>query len=307
LPEFVNFDTIGRGRGLRPVERVPLIIVTSDAPGAGKTGVAAAIGRHYAYLGRPVRLARIAGETPGEGAVADAAYFGSLDFAPGSSSLPVTWDAVAGPGDIVAVAETDTLPDPLPDGAHVVYVTRAGSDAKAPDGATAVRSFVPATGPAAEGAHPEIHIPEDRTLAGFGVADIRAALNAQTIVEGDDPGETCDHLVIAPIASDAGQPYFRRFGTQAVVVRFDKTDMHLAAMQADPVCLVLTGGRMPSGYLFDAAGAKGVPVLLSGTDTENTVIALEGIFDRTRFGGERKLGRMAELLEGSGLFESLAL
>lgn len=87
-----------------------------------------------------------------------------------------------------------------------------------------------------------------------------------------------------------------------VVVRFDRTDMHLAAMQAEPEVLILTGGRRPSDYLFDAAGAKGIPVLLSRTDTENTVIALEGIFDRTRFHGERKLDRMSELLEASALF-----
>jgi len=46
-------------------------------------------------------------------------------------------------------------------------------------------------------------------------------------------------------------------------------------------------------------------VLLSRTDTENTVIALEGIFDKTRFHGERKLDRMSALLEGTGLFEAL--
>ena len=64
-----------------------------------------------------------------------------------------------------------------------------------------------------------------------------------------------------------------------------------------------TGSRGEVGF---AASANGVPVLLSRTDTENTVIALEGIFDHTRFHGDRKLDRMAELLEGSGLFEALA-
>ena len=112
--------------------------------------------------------------------------------------------------------------------------------------------------------------------------------------------------MIAPIGSDVGQPYLRRFESKAVVVRFDKTDQHLAALKANPNVLILTGGRQPSGYLFDAAGASGVPVLLSRTDTENTVIALEGIFDKTRFHGERKLDRMAELLADSGLIEALA-
>jgi hypothetical protein len=48
-------------------------------------------------------------------------------------------------------------------------------------------------------------------------------------------------------------------------------------------------------------------VLLSRTDTENTVIALEKVFDNTRFIGERKLDRMAELLAGTGLFAALGL
>jgi len=137
------------------------------------------------------------------------------------------------------------------------------------------------------------------------VSEARAALNAEVLVKGDDGDPTCDHLVIAPISSDAGQPYFRRFPAKAVVVRYDRTDMHLAAMQTEVECLILTGGRRPMDYLFDAATAKGVPVLLSRTDTENTVIALEGIFDSTRFHGERKLDRMAGLLEASGLYEAL--
>ena len=89
-------------------------------------------------------------------------------------------------------------------------------------------------------------------------------------------------------------------------MRFDKTDQHLAALATEPACLILTGGRRPSEYLFDAASARGVPVMLSRTDTENTVIALEGIFDRTRFHGERKLERMSELLGATDLVERVA-
>ena len=156
-----------------------------------------------------------------------------------------------------------------------------------------------------EGSPLKVSLGEDRTLAGFSVSEVQSALNAETLVQGEsDP--TSDYLVIAPIGSDAGQPYLIRFDSKAVVVRFDKTDQHLAAMRADPNVLILTGGRRPSEYLFDAARANGVPVLLSRTDTENTVIALEGIFDKTRFHGDRKLDRMSELLGGTGLVRALS-
>ena len=62
---------------------VALIYVTSANPGEGKTGVAAAIARSLAYAGSPVRLVRIQ-DGDGSHAAADAKWFASLDFAPGS-------------------------------------------------------------------------------------------------------------------------------------------------------------------------------------------------------------------------------
>lgn len=287
---------------------MPIVVVTSQQPGEGKTGVAAAIARHYAYLGRPVTLTRITSDTPSAGL--DAAYFRSLDFAPGSPLGAVSPGDVTDPGnDAITVIEADAASAAAIAGASVVLVAREAAPKAAPAGvspaATVVTDVSGLKGARTNGT--VVEIGEDRTLAGFSVDDAKAALNAEVIVPGDwEHAQTCDHLVIAPIASDAGQPYFRRFESKAVVVRFDKTDQHLAAMRGDPEFLILTGGRMPSGYLFDAASANGVPVLLSRTDTENTVIALEGIFDHTRFQGERKLERMAELLEGTTLWESLS-
>jgi hypothetical protein len=280
-----------------------LIYVGSSQPGEGKTGVAAAIARHLAYSGTPTRLVRLAEE--GGSAVSDATWFESLDFVPGSAADPLTEIPIpnegetlvvegplatyAGDGKLVVVAE-GANPGTVPAGATAVVVTGV-------HGLSGTR--------ASEGTPLVVELGEDRSLAGFSVSEIQAVLNAEVLVTGEgDP--TSDHLVIAPISSDAGQPYLLRFPSKAVVVRFDKTDQHLAAIKAEPNVLILTGGRRPSDYLFDAASASGIPVLLSRTDTENTVIALEGIFDKTRFHGERKLDRMAELLAGTGLFEALA-
>lgn len=285
---------------------MPIVVVTSQQPGEGKTGVAAAIARHYAYLGRPVRLVRCAGDDGN--AAADAAFFGSLEFAPGSAGAPVAAVDVAPSSDGLVVVEGSVTDAAAIAGATVVLVSRKAA-AKAPAGlapaATVVLDAPGVAGTVESGS--TIQVGEDRTLAGFALEDVEAVLKAERIVAGDGRDTTVDHLVIAPISSDAGQPYFRRFASKAVVVRFDKTDQHLAAMRGDPAFLVLTGGRMPSGYLFDAANANGVPVLLSQADTENTVIALEGVFDRTRFHGERKLDRMAELLERTSLWSALGL
>lgn len=273
-----------------------LLYVTSAQPGQGRTGVAAALARHFAYAGRPTRLVRL--EEPASNAAADAAWYATLEFALGSPSSPQSSLPAAGAEELL-VAEGPA--EAAPADAAVVFVQRRSAPTSFPGGTVAcVVTAVPGLrGPCRKDGSPTlVELGEDRTLAGFALDEALALLHGELIVPGDVPPDvTSDHLVIAPIGSDAGQPYFRRFPSMMVVARFDRTDMHLAALRAGPNAVILTGGRQPSGYTIDAASASGVPVVLSRTDTENTVIALERVFERTRFRGERKLERMAELLE----------
>ncbi|MFN0093274.1 MAG: DRTGG domain-containing protein [Dehalococcoidia bacterium] len=290
---------------------MPLLVVTSEASGAGKTGVAAAIARHYAYQGRPVALARLA---DGSGnAVADAAFYAGLDFAPGSPEAPILHANAVDPGPQSLLVVEACLEAAQQLGGASVLVARDVAPKQLPDGLSPIAVVVTdvhgvgTTRAATIGTTLVVEVGEDEALAGFSVGEAQQALRAEVLVAGEAADTTCDRLVISPISSDAGQPHLRRFPSKAVVVRFDRTDMHLAALKSDPSCLILTGGRRPSDYLFDAASAAGVPVLLSLADTENTVIALEGIWDKTRFQGERKLDRMCELLESSDLFHGLEM
>ncbi|MGD9933261.1 MAG: DRTGG domain-containing protein [Dehalococcoidia bacterium] len=289
---------------------MPVIVVTSADQGSGKTAVAAAIARHAAFRGTPVRLARVASAEAQSNASADAAWFASLFFAPGSANVPADASVLTSAPEDLLVVEADASAIPESFSGPVVLVRGAGSAAASPAGippSATVVTRVSGLNGAAVADGPVISLGEDAVLNGFSVAEARDLLHADVLVPGDDEDTTCDRIVIAPIASDAGQPYFKRFESKAVVARFDKTDMHLAAMQTRPGVLILSGGRRPSEYLFDAAGAQGIPVLLSRTDTENTVIALERIFERTRFQGERKLDRIAALLATTTLFEALGL
>ncbi|MCK6565298.1 MAG: hypothetical protein L6Q80_11205 [Dehalococcoidia bacterium] len=306
MSQFVHFGTIGvRGQRLGAF-LVPVVVVTSNQPGEGKTGVAAAIARHYAYLGRTVKLARIDGDGR---AGDDARFFGSLAFAPGSASAPVAASSVADPGaDALLVVEAGPGEAASIANARVVLVAKGRAPASAPAGLTPSAVVVTRAGASAPANPADAHtvtLAEDRTLAGFSVAEVQALTGAETLIEGDCPDGTCDHLVISPISADAGQPHLKRFPMKAVVVRSDRTDQHLAALRGDTPCLLLTGGQRPSSNALDAAGASGVAVLLSPADTVQTVAALEALHENSRFQGERKLDCMARLLEGTALYAAL--
>ena len=280
------------------------ILVASAEDGAGKTGVAAAIGRHFAYEGRAVKLVRLASGDSSERAALDATYFASLAFAPGSPDAPLAVSDLPDDDDALVIVE-GALEDRETVTAQKVVVVSQDSDAiPAADGDILVCTK---QAPAAEAGESSVVVREDRSLAGFSVEDAKSALQAETLNEGDVPDTTCDYLVISPIGSDAGQPYHARFDTKAVVVRFDKTDQQIASLRTNPACLILSGGHRPSDYASDAARSKGVPVLLSEADTENTVIALHGIFEGTRFRGERKLDRMSDLLAETKIYDLLSV
>jgi hypothetical protein len=102
--------------------------------------------------------------------------------------------------------------------------------------------------------------------------------------------------MIGSVASDPGAPYFSMHERKAVLTRFGKTDVQLAALSTPLVCLLLTGGQQPSPYLFDRAQSLGVPVLLTARSTVDAMEALGEAYAGARFGGERKLEQVRDLL-----------
>jgi hypothetical protein len=139
-------------------------------------------------------------------------------------------------------------------------------------------------------------LPEDRALASPRLEEVARVLEAEYLVAANDPDEVIDHFMIGSIASDPGQRYFARIERKAVVTRFDKTDLQLAALNTPLACLILTGGQQPSPYVLDRVRTEKAAVLLTSRDTVGAMRTLEELFGTTRFGGSCKIERIGELL-----------
>jgi BioD-like phosphotransacetylase family protein len=140
-------------------------------------------------------------------------------------------------------------------------------------------------------------LPEDRALASPTLDEVARALDAEYLVAASDPDEVIDHFMIGSIASDPGQRYFACLERKAVITRFDKTDLLLAALNTPLACLILTGGRQPSPYVLDRVRTEKAAVLLTSSDTVSAMPTLEELFGATRFRGWRKIERIGALLE----------
>jgi len=153
-------------------------------------------------------------------------------------------------------------------------------------------------------------LPEDRLLSSPSIAEMAQALQAETLFADGRTEEVIERLTIASISADPGQDYFARFGRQAVVVRCDKPDLQLAALNAGSRCLILSGGCIPLAYVSERAEAEGVPLLITGKGTVVALQALEDLYFKSRFGHQKaeRIGQlMAEHLDYERLLGTLGL
>jgi len=296
---------------------MPPLLIASLQPGEGRTTAAAGLGACLAGAGRSVRLLCVRAPDGADAAAEDDAR--ALAAVPGCASpgravteQEALSEALQG-GAVCVIEAPAGMPDDLAArfSSRVVLVTSAIDDLSAAatglgDALLGVivtrqpphRLDAAAAAVRERGLTPLAVLPEDRLLAGPTLHELADALHASRLFEGADEGEAVEFIMIGPISADPGQPYFLQHGSKAVINRFDKMDLHLAALATEPDCLILTGGQQPSPYFLDRlrGGDAAVTVLLSPEGTVRTAELLDELYTRTRCAGRRKLQRAHELV-----------
>lgn len=297
---------------------MPSLQIVSGQPGSGKSTIAVALAQGFAREGRRVRLER-AGNT--DAATADAETFARYLFA-SSSGRPVA-QAPAPSGDEVVIVELDSSMTPATGTPTLVAVKESPSDA---DRALAtaledllVGTIAVAVEPEAietvareltnAGLRPLALVPEDLALSAPSVSDISDELGATVLFEAENEDDVVDDVLIGPVYADPARPHFHRYDHKAILAPFNKTDLHLAAIEAEAACLVITGGKDPSPYIIDRAHHGNTTLLLSPKDTPGTVASLSGVWSRSRFRGENKAAAayaaLQSRLDFAGLLKKL--
>ena len=304
---------------------MPIILVGSLHAGEGRTTTAAGLGACLADEGRAVRLLRIRSAEGADPAAEDDAQ--TLSLVPGCASprsavseqeAQAQASEAGTTGGICIVEAPSGAPTELAArlAARVVLVGSQVDDLHMSDLVAAAEAVGDALLGVVVTRQPERRLapvrhalqergitclaalPEDRMLAGPTVREIAEALHASPLVENGKPDEGVEFVMLGPISADPGQPYFLQHGSKAVMNRFDKMDLHLAALATEPDCLILTGGQRPSPYLLDRVRGSDleITVLLAPDDTGRAMEALDELYTRTRFSGHRKHTRAVELV-----------
>jgi BioD-like phosphotransacetylase family protein len=311
---------------------MPALIIASTSPGAGKTSVAAGLAAHLGRDGRKVFLAKAWSSSPkddrdmstfrallphtppgfepdraGQG-VAQVRQLASRIQAAARGTTVSVLEGVAGDhaanfaladaldGLVILVAKMgdDIVPAAKQYRARLLGVVmnsmpRYKSHALDAEVAPALRQ----AGVRLLGA-----IPEDRRLIAPTLALVAEHLGAQVSVMPENAGRLIDNFLIGGLVLDWGPTYFGAQENVGVVVRGDRPDVQIAALQTDTVrAMVMPKGISPIEYVHYEATQRGIPVAVSPFDTHETALRLESLLPKVRFDHPEKLMRMADLIE----------
>lgn len=141
-------------------------------------------------------------------------------------------------------------------------------------------------------------VPEDRQLMGFTVGELAEHLHAAFLSGQNRRDVLLQALMVGANAADPAFSFFKAKPQTALICRANRPDQQLTALEQPVACMVFTGaGHVQQSVVYRADDA-GVPILSVPTDTIDTVHALDGLVERTRFRQAAKVPVIQDLVDG---------
>lgn len=139
-------------------------------------------------------------------------------------------------------------------------------------------------------------LPEDRALMTFTVGELAESIQGEILNSPEKSCELVENFMTGALSVDSGLEYFARKANKAVLVRADRPDMQLAALETPTKCLVISGDKVPIYSVRYRAENRGVPIVHTKKDLKSVIADLEAALSQARFTEERKLGKLSEIL-----------
>lgn len=143
-------------------------------------------------------------------------------------------------------------------------------------------------------------IPTDPLLDSVSVGALAASLSASVVAGGEAAGGAMiERFCVGAMDVEHALRVFRGIPRKAVVTGGYRTDIQLAALETDTVCLVLTGGVPANEIILARAREKGVAILTVPEDTMTAVERFERLLGRLRIREPEKIRRGVEMVRGA--------
>ncbi|MCF6157677.1 MAG: phosphotransacetylase family protein [wastewater metagenome] len=140
-------------------------------------------------------------------------------------------------------------------------------------------------------------IPKDPVLGAVPIKEIVHSLQGKVLCCEDKIDDLIEHFVIGAMNVESALRYFRKVSNKAVITGGDRSDILLAALETPTKCLILTGELYPSASILGRAQEAGIPVVVVGSDTAETIETCENLSGCLSLHFKSKVQRAAEVVE----------
>ena len=140
-------------------------------------------------------------------------------------------------------------------------------------------------------------LPEDRILLTLSVGEVAEHLQGEILNSAEKSEELVENFMLGAMTVDPGPEYFSRKANKAVVVKGERADMQMAALETAVRCLILSGNIAPIPAVRYRAKDKNIPIIIVKSDTTTTVMAIEEALGRAKLNQAKKLPRLTEIME----------
>jgi len=148
-------------------------------------------------------------------------------------------------------------------------------------------------------------LPEDRTLFTLTVAELAQHIQGEILSHAEKSAELVENFMLGARCVDPGTEYFSRKINKAVVVRSERPDMQLAALETQTTCLVLSGDTPPTPTVLHQAEIKNIPIISAKADTTSIITSIEDALGNAKFNQEKKLPKLTKIMKQCFNFQAL--
>jgi hypothetical protein len=139
------------------------------------------------------------------------------------------------------------------------------------------------------------YLPEDRALTSLTVADLATELGGKVVAGPAQSSTLIENVMLGAMTPDPGPLYFGQRANKAVVLKSERPDLQMAALQTSTACLVLAGKSAPIPAVLARATDTKVPVITVADNVPTVVNRLEMALGKARLNAA-KVARAGELL-----------
>ena len=140
-------------------------------------------------------------------------------------------------------------------------------------------------------------LPEDRSLVAITIGELADGIQGQILNDANKSSELVENIMLGALGLDPGPDYFGRKANKAVVLKTERPDLALAALQTSIRCLVFGGSAPASPMVLTTAKDRNTPVIIAKEGVPALVAKIEDTLVKTRFNQLKKLPRLVEIME----------